>query len=242
MPIDRVLNPPSAVKLTVLPDVACPYLPGRVETLRAVMASRIDGATYQAFMDAGFRRSGRMIYQPVCRDCRECRQLRVPTATFRPTTSQRRCVRKNADLRVEVGPPELTDEKAALYARYVQNWHGRPDEGDPDRLREFLYDSPTDSLEFAYRDPAGRLLAVGLCDLGPASLSSVYFYFDPADAGRSLGTFGALHEINWAAGQGIGYYYLGYWIRDCSAMTYKANFRPAEVLGTDGAWHVLTVQ
>lgn len=232
-------SPPVSVRLTTLPDVACPYLPGRIETLRAVMASRIDGATYQAFMDSGFRRSGRMIYQPVCRDCRECRPIRVPVGAFRPTTSQRRCARRNADLVVDVAPPELTDEKTDVYARYVRDWHHRDDEADPERLRDFLYDSPTDSLEFTYRDPLGRLIAVGLCDIGPASLSSVYFYFDPADAARGPGTFGALHEIDWSATHGLAHYYLGYWVRDCPAMTYKANFRPAEVLSVNGVWRPL---
>lgn len=227
------------MRLTTLQDVPCPYLPGRAETVRAVLASRIDGTTYHAFLDANFRRSGRMIYQPVCHACQECRSLRVPTGSFTPTASQRRVARKNADLTITVAEPELTDEKADLYARYVREQHSRPDEADRERLRGFLYDSPTDSLEFVYRDAAGALVAVGICDVSAASLSSVYFYFDPAAAGRSPGTFGAIYEIAWAAGRGIGHYYLGYWIRDCPAMTYKANFRPAEVLGADGVWRLL---
>ena len=233
---DPALNPPVSVRLTTLPDVACPYLPGRVETLRAIMASRIDGDTYRAFMDTGFRRSGRMLYQPVCRDCQECRPIRVPTGTFRPNASQRRCQRRNADLQIKVGEPELTDEKIEVYGRYVKEWHDKPGEADPDTMRQFLYDSPTETLEFVYRDAGGRLIAVGICDVSSVSLSSVYFYFDPADANRSPGTFGALHEIAWAAEQGLADYYLGYWVRDCRAMAYKANFRPAEVMGVDGFW------
>jgi leucyl-tRNA---protein transferase len=232
-------EPPVRVRLTLLGDVACPYLPGRVETLRAVAASKIGGPVYHAFLDAGFRRSGPMVYQPVCRDCRECRSLRVPTATFRPTSSQRRCARKNVDLRVSVDRPVLTDEKVDLYARYVRQRHDKPGEADADSVRQFLYDSPTDTLEFVYHAPDGRIVGVGLCDVSPASLSSVYFYFDPADAVRSPGTFGALYELEWARTHGIGHYYLGYWVRDCPAMAYKANFRPAEVLGTDGAWRPL---
>ena len=43
-----------------------------------------------------------------------------------------------------------------------------------------------------HRDSAGRLLGVGICDRAPHSLSSVYFYFDPSESKRSLGTFAAL--------------------------------------------------
>ena len=178
MPNPPALSPPARVRLTTLPDVACPYLPGRVETLRAVLASRIDGPTYHAFLDANFRRSGRMIYQPVCRECRECRSLRVPTATFTPTASQRRVARKNAGLQISVDRPVLTDEKIDLYARYVAGRHDKPGDADAAGLRQFLYESPTDTLEFVYHD-AGRVIGVGICDASPLSLSSVYFYFDP---------------------------------------------------------------
>ena len=70
----------------------------------------------------------------------------------------------------------------------------------------------------------------------PQSLSSVYFYFDPEQAGRRLGTFSALWEIEWAREMNIPHYYLGYWVAGCGAMEYKASFRPCEALGTDGVW------
>ena len=72
------------------------------------------------------------------------------------------------------------------------------------------------------------------------SLSSVYFYYDPDSSRRGLGTFGVLYEIETAAGLGIPYYYLGYWVAGCRTMQYKSDFRPAEVLDPDGAWRPLT--
>lgn len=226
------------IRLTVLAPVPCPYLPDRQETIRAVMASSIDGETYRAFMDAGFRRSGRMLYQPVCEGCRECVPLRVRVERFELSKSQRRCWRRNADVFVRIGKPELTDEKFDLYTRYVRDWHKRPDEAERSSLASFLYDSPTDTLEFDYRDPAGRLLASGICDVSRTSLSSVYFYFDPNESKRGLGTFGALFELDWARKHEIAYYYLGYWVRDCQAMKYKSSFVPHELLADDGAWRV----
>ena len=80
------------------------------------------------------------------------------------------------------------------------------------------------------------MLGVGLCDLSPASLSSVYFYHDPAESHRGLGTFGVLYEIEYARELSIPYYYLGYWIKGCGAMEYKAAFRPNQVLWPDGQW------
>ena len=228
------------VSLVTLGGHACSYLPGRVSETRAALADRIPAGLYHRFMDAGFRRSGRLLYQPVCRGCRACVSLRVPVATFHPSKSQRRCRRRNEDLLVRVAGAAATDEKYDLYRRYVVDRHGRPaEEEDRASFEQFLYDSPVDTLEFEYRGGNGRLLAVGLCDASTHSLSSVYFYFDPAESRRGLGTFGALYEIDAAAGMGIPYYYLGYWVDGCSAMKYKADFRPAEVLWPDGVWRPL---
>ena len=231
------LPPPVKVPLVTLGGHDCSYLPGRVSETRALWADRMAPAVYERFMDAGFRRSGKLVYQPVCRGCRACVSIRVPVATFRPSKSQRRCRRRNADLAVNVAAAAASDEKYDLYRRYVVERHGRPpEEEDRTSFERFLYDSPVDTLEFEYRDPGGRLLGVGLCDAGTHSLSSVYFYFDPAEARRGLGTFGALYEIGAAAAMGVPYYYLGYWVDGCAAMEYKADFRPSEVLHPDGVW------
>jgi leucyl-tRNA---protein transferase len=230
------LPPPTDVPLTVLPEHDCPYLPPRKAITRAIMASRIPPDLYHDFLDAGFRRSGKLIYQPICRGCRKCVPIRVPVDRFEPSKSQRRCLRKNSDLVVSQGAAVATAEKEELYRRYVTGWHGGE---SAEGFESFLYDSPVQTIEFCYRDAAGRLLAVGICDLSSRSLSSVYFYFDPADAGRGLGTFGALYELDWAAGAGIPFYYLGYWVHGCASMQYKANFRPCEVLLPDGRWGVM---
>jgi arginine-tRNA-protein transferase len=193
-------------------------------------------------MDAGFRRSGKVIYQPTCRGCRQCVSLRVLVDRFKPNKSQRRCARRNVDLIIEQGEPTATDEKFELYRRYVTRWHARntaatlDSANDREAFESFLYDSPVDTIEFTYRDQSKRLLAVGICDRARLSLSSVYFYFDPADGRRSLGTFGAIHELSVARALAIPFYYLGFWVRGCSAMAYKANFRPHQVLLPDGRW------
>jgi arginyl-tRNA--protein-N-Asp/Glu arginylyltransferase len=227
--------PPVNVPLTVLPDHPCSYLPGRVATSRAFWAGEIPADVYHEFMNAGFRRSGRLVYQPVCRGCRACLPIRVPVSTFAPDKSQRRCVRKNADLQVTIGPPDLTDEKLELYRQYITQWHGGAAQS-PAELEAFLYESPVETVEFVYRDGEGKLLGVGICDRCPQSLSSVYFYFDPAEANRRPGTYGAIYEIEYARAQGIPYYYLGYWIDQCPSMSYKIGYRPNEVLYPDGVW------
>jgi len=195
---------------------------------------------YEQFMDCGFRRSGKLLYQPVCRGCRSCISLRVPVTLFRPDKSQRRCARRNLDLCVTHAPPVASAEKFELYQRYISQWHGRTGVEDHGAFETFLYESPLSStLEFQYRDSSSRLLAVGICDLCPHSLSSVYFYFDPTESRRGLGTFGAMYEIQFAASRNLEFYYLGFWVDGCRTMQYKKTFGPNQILGPDGLWRPL---
>ena len=82
----------------------------------------------------------------------------------------------------------------------------------------------------------GTLAAVGVCDASNRSLSSVYFYFDPAESRRGLGNFGVLQEIDFCRRHGIAHLYLGYWVCDAPAMSYKTRYLPYELLCTDGVW------
>src|SRR4051812_3225400 len=58
------IPPPVPVDLWDSPPHPCPYLPGRMATMRAVMSNHVSPEIYHQFMDANFRRSGRVIYQP----------------------------------------------------------------------------------------------------------------------------------------------------------------------------------
>ena len=228
--------PPLRIPLTQLGEHPCPYLPGREATDRAFLADSMPPQLYHALMDRGFRRSGNVIYQPVCRGCRACVPVRVRVADFHPGRSHRRCIGRNADLTVIETALAADEEKFDLYCRYQKGRHRDTSHLDWHSFVDFLYDSPVQTSEFNYRDAAGRLLAVGIVDICDQSLSSVYFFYDPAELRRGLGTYGALVEMEECRRRGIPYYYLGFWIDGCGAMAYKTSFRPCELLGGDGVW------
>ena len=78
-------------------------------------------------------------------------------------------------------------------------------------------------------------MAVGVIDILPACVSSVYFYYDPEFSFLSLGVYSALSEINLAnklreSSSELKYYYLGFYIHSCPKMRYKAQYRPSELL------------
>lgn len=230
---------PLGLGATATPPHPCAYLPDRVSESRGFRCGKMPGWAYQALMDAGFRRSGDVFYQMLCAHCRCCVPQRVPVATFCRSRSQRRVWRHNQDLTIGYGPPVATAEKHSLYRRYLAARHTGSMDGSWQEMEAFLFCSPTETLEVCYRDSAGRLLGVGICDLTETALSTVYFFFDPDAHRRSLGTFSSLVELEMARKLGLAFYYLGYWVAGCQRMAYKSALRPAQGLCTDGRWRPL---
>lgn len=215
----------------------CAYLADREWSLRMRLAPR-DDLLYRRLLETCHRRSGNVVYSPVCVGCRACRPIRVPVDTFRPSKSQRRCLRKNGDVVMRVGPPTPTPEKLELHNRFV---HTRfPDGSDKgfdslESYAEVFGASPVTTWEMQF-SVAGKLVGLGIVDALPDVLSSVYFFFDPDFSTRSLGTYSAIMEIELARETGRRWLYLGYYVHGCKEMSYKARFRPCELLGVDGVW------
>lgn len=221
----------------IAPDVEqpCPYLPDRLSRNLAFRASHLPSGIYQSLMDLNFRRSGTIFYRPACRTCRQCQELRVPVGEFKLNRTQRRCWTRNQDIAAEIGLPEPTREKYELYRRYIRVRHDRQMDNSWKGFVEFLYESPVLSLEVVYRCK-GRLVGVGLIDVEPLAVSTLYCMFDTDETKRSLGVFNILWTIEYCRRQGIPYLYLGYYIHDSSKMNYKLAFRPCEVLFDDRMW------
>ncbi len=218
----------------------CSYLPGRVATSLFVdPRAPIDGATYASYMRLGFRRSGDLVYRPHCRDCQACVPVRVPTATFQPSRSQRRILTRNRDLRVTAHAPAYDSEHFALYLRYQKSRHagGGMDDPDPQKYTNFLLSRHVQTVFYEFKLRA-RLVGVAVVDHLPDGLSAVYTFFDPAEQRRSLGVFAVLWQIQRARELKLPWVYLGYLIRECAKMSYKENYRPLEAY-LDGHWRPL---
>ena len=224
------------LSLSVGPASPCPYLPNRSARNIAFQAAHLPSGLYHSLMDLNFRRSGCVFYQPACDPCRQCQAIRVATEPFKPSRSQKRCLQRNADLTIEVCEPAPTEEKHCLFTRYLDERHDSQMTGDWQSFCDFLYRSPIETREVVYRHQ-GRLVGVGLFDVEPQAISTVYCYFDPDLAGWSIGTFNILWTIRHAREHDLPYVYLGYYIRDARTMNYKIHFRPCEILGEDGDWH-----
>jgi len=222
----------------------CPYLAGRTE--RKVF-TELTGAHAGELNDAlgriGFRRSQNVAYRPSCLDCSACISVRVVAGEFQPSATQRRVLKRNADLEVTACKPWATEEQYRLLARYLKARH--PDGGmvemDEQDFSDMVEQSPVQTYLVEYREPAapdggsGRLVGACLTDQQADGLSMIYSFFEPDAAGRTgLGTYIILDHIVRAARASLPYVYLGYWVEEAKRMAYKSRFRPLEKLGPGG--------
>jgi len=217
----------------------CEYLPDQVWQLRYDVNERLTLVEYADRLQRGWRRFGAATFRPECPACRQCQSLRVPVDAFRPSRSQDRTWKSNqrdATLALAIGPPTASDAHRSLYDKFHR--HQSREKGWPrpeaDGADTFL-DNPFATEEWRYTI-ADRLVGVGYVDRLPRALSAIYFYYDPDERWRSLGTYNVLAIIERARTVGVPHVYLGYYVEGCGSLAYKAAFRPNEVLGADGSW------
>ena len=219
---------------------SCSYLRDEeATTLFVDPRQHVDQKLYSKLSVLGFRRSGNHIYRPHCAQCNACIPSRIPVAEFAPGRGQKRIWQRNQDLRV-VTTDDINDDAAFdLYHRYISLRHADGDMYPPDREQyEAFLNSVWDCTRYVRFYDQGRLIAVAVVDSLEDGLSAIYTFFDPQADKRSLGVFAILWEVELAREMGLDYLYLGYWIRDCQKMSYKADYRPLQIY-VNGHWTTL---
>jgi len=178
-----------------------------------------------------------LLYRPDCARCRACEAIRVDVAAFRPDKTQRRVFRRGESVfETTIGQPTVTLEKVELYNRHKieRGLLIGPELLDAFGYEQFLVESCTETIELAYRAD-DKLVGVAIVDRAADALSAVYFYFDPDYEHYSPGTYSILKLINLCRSWSLRHLYLGLYVADCRAMSYKARYLPHERL-IQGEW------
>ncbi|WP_046349408.1 arginyltransferase [Sphingomonas changbaiensis] len=221
----------------------CPYLPGKFE--RKVF-TELNGPHAAELNDAlgriGFRRSQSVAYRPSCPDCNACVSVRVVAHDYRPSTSQKRILKRNRDLEVTACRPWSTDEQFQLLRGYLSSRHpgGGMSNMDEMDFADMVEQTPVHTHIIEYREPRqgfapGKLVGACLTDRQADGLSMIYSFYDAEHADRpGLGNFIIMDHILRARAAGLPYVYLGYWVRGSKRMAYKARFGPVEKLSAEG--------
>jgi leucyl-tRNA---protein transferase len=205
--------------------IACPYdLPFQAVYNQALFDTMPD-FLMDVYLDSGYRRNGNVIYNMHCTECQACIPIRLDPLEFKPNRSQKRIWEKNRDITVEISPLACSQENLDLLGKFLQTRFPGRESLPLDYYTGFFLNHITNTVEFRYRE-GSRLIGTAIVDLSSTWLNVVFFYFDPAAAKRSPGTFNILYLIDFCMREKIKFIYLGYWIKDVKAMSYKNKFKP----------------
>ncbi len=219
------------------PSFSCGYLPGREERCLFIPPqAELNASAYDELLARGFRRSGEQLYAPRCSGCQACLPLRIPVAEFRPSSSQKRVLKRSANWHSRVVKEADWHSYWPLFDAFVTLRHGDGGMYPPqfNAMISFLNCSwlPPHALEIYCQQ---TLVAVLIMDVTPKALSAVYTIFSPDFSEFSPGVMAVLKLMEWAKQEHFEHVYLGFQIDDCRKMNYKRHFRPYEIL-LDDCW------
>ena len=222
-----------------LEERQCYYLPDRPNRLEYQMVWNMSPEEYEEKMNQGCRKFGPFLFFPACPGCQECRPIRILADQFSPNRSQRRALKRNADLIIRCESPSVDERRLTLYNRY-HTWREEsrgwpPIEKDADDYAFTFLNSSVPAMEISAWE-GDTLLAVALAEITPNTVSGIYHFHDPDHADRSLGKFIMLQVIELTKRLQKPYSYFGYYVTDCGSLNYKATFQPCEILHPDGIW------
>jgi arginyl-tRNA--protein-N-Asp/Glu arginylyltransferase len=158
-----------------------------------------------------------------------CRQVRVNMVKFKPSSENRRIVRKGAGIEVKLVPRNLYDytaERRQFFKTYADIKFGK-DVMSFDRL-DALFAAPIISHLLVFTDTeTGKEIGAAALYLEGKTLAFYYYaFYDLNYYARNLGMFMMTSAITLFAGQDVKYLYLG----TCYSQTalYKTQFAGAE--------------
>ncbi|KAG1907323.1 arginine-tRNA-protein transferase [Suillus fuscotomentosus] len=152
--------------------------------------------------------------------------------------------------KVTLEPSTYSEEKYALYLLYQREVHHDP-YNTPEDFKRFLVKSPliNEPIPYTTSPPDhlpsqygsfhqmyrldGELIAMGVIDILPECVSSVYFMYDPKHEKYSLGKLSAIREaslareIHDAGAITMTSLAMGFYIHSCQKMKYKGGYSPS---------------
>lgn len=182
----------------------------------------------------GWRRFGRYFSRPNCQNCNECQNLRINATEFIFSKQARRVINKNKNTKIYIQRPTLSYAHLDLYVKYHKHMQEKRDWK--------YYNISAQTYNELYVDGANsfgnevlyfvdeKLVGVDLIDFTEDGISSIYFYYDPDYSHLSLGKYSIYQQILLAKKRGLDYIYLGYYVKECQSLKYKADYKPHELL------------
>ncbi|MFC1843360.1 arginyltransferase [Thermodesulfobacteriota bacterium] len=212
--------------------IECPYGMPYMAVYNQALFDTMPDFLMGTYLASGYRRNGNILYDMHCKECQACVPIRIDPQEFKANRNQKRTWNKNRDITVEITPLTCSQENLSLLEKFLAARYPEHDNSALDYYNGFFLNHINNTVEISYRI-GSRLVGVAIVDLSTTWLNIVFFYFDPAEGKRSPGTFNILYLIDFCRQKTIQFAYLGYWIKNVRQMSYKANFKPHQILQGD---------
>lgn len=215
-------------------DTDCPYLDNRIFTSSNLIVNVIDAEGLETLLETGYRHFGEYFFRPECNLCNECYPIRILVNDFTFSRSERRVLNKSINFTVNFIEKPIADKSYFdLYKDHKRRFKESDIESYDNWISSFFSNFNTNYL-MEIKD-GDILVGVTHLDVTSKIISAVYCYWNDKYSSYSPGKLSILKGIQYAIDTGSEYYYLGYYIKDNKHMSYKANYKPNQIL-KDGVW------
>ncbi len=211
-------------------DDECSYLENVKQTTHYKVIDNCDSSQCQELIERGYRRFGKMYFRPICSFCDECKSIKIDVKNFEFSKSHRRVIKKASFIKSIIQAPTMSQAHLDLFKKYhlhmMQKKAWNYNETNPENYYSSFVDGHNGfGYEVLYFDE-DRLIGVDLIDILEDGISSIYFYYDPDYMKYGLGKLSLLFQIKFAKETNKDWIYLGYYVKDCSSLSYKADYKP----------------
>lgn len=186
--------------------------------------------------------------EKACVGCKACMPLRVPLETYQPNNEQRRIIRKNSALKLNVladahyvfvNPGFDGDEHAALYGAYHSARFPKAGVIDRHMMLNDLLTSPKLPMHLLeLRDENNRLAGAIFGIAGKRTAYASMFYYDLNRREDGIGHYLVMKLVEHFKERDFSHLYLGHWTNEPSTYSYKAKFRPCEIM-VNNCWELV---
>ena len=208
----------------------CSYLEDKEQTMHYKIIENCSIKENQELIERGFRRFGKMYFRPICEGCDECKSIKIDVENYTFSKSAKRIMKKAKDIQVYIQQPSLSKEHLEVFDKYHRYMHHKKGWEYTQTSAEHYYSSFVNGYEdFGYEVLyffENRLIGVDLIDILEDGISSIYFYYDPDFSSYSLGKLSLYNQIKYAKNSSKAWIYLGYYVKECPSLAYKAEYKP----------------
>ncbi|MFT7003023.1 MAG: arginyl-tRNA--protein-N-Asp/Glu arginylyltransferase [Sulfurimonas sp.] len=208
----------------------CSYLKDKQQITHYKVIDDCDEDQCQELIERGYRRFGKMYFRPICLGCDECKSIKIDVKNFKFSKSQKIFIKKATFIKSYIQIPTMTQAHLDLFEKYHLHMEEKKGWQHNQTSPQNYYSSFVNGhngfgYEVLYYD-GDKLIGVDLIDILKDGISSIYFYYDPDYSKYGLGTLSLLNQIKFAASQDKAWIYLGYYVKECPSLSYKANYMP----------------